>query len=327
MKRLVIIIASIGLAGLLLPGQASALTFTPPTFDFSANPGDTLNDAVRVHNESGEAVTLRVEAMNFMSRPGDETSGIPEFYAGDETRNGHELAPWVSFINKEIVLQPGERGSLFFEIKVPADAGPGSYFGAAVITSLTPQKDQGVSVVGNTAVLVLLKVNGDAVEDAKLTAFTAAPKFASSLPVDFEARIENLGTVHLRPFGDIRIKDMFGKVVAVVPINRLEYKSVLPGGARRYSARWIREDLPEGASAWDRQLKNFAFGPYTAEVNMEYGLQKKVLTASASFWVFPWMVILGSLAALAAILAAIVGFLRWYRKRIIAGLERQKTQG
>lgn len=327
MKRFITLSLAVGLAGLLLPGSASALTFSPPTFDFSANPGDTINDAVRVHNEGDAAVTLRVESVNFASKPGDETSGIPDFYPSAEVRNGRELAPWISFINKEITLQPGERGSVFYEIKVPSDAGPGSYFGAALITSLSPQSDQGVSVVGNTAVLILLKVNGDAVEEARLTSFTASPSFAASLPTTFEARIENAGTVHLRPVGEVTIKDMFGKSVAVVHVNRLEYKSVLPGGARRFSADWFREELSEDASLWERQSKNFAFGPYTAELTMEYGQQGKTMTATARFWVFPWLVIAAGAAALAAIIAAIVGFLRWYRKRIIAQMERQKTQG
>ena len=327
MKRLIAISLAIGLAGLLLPGSASALTFTPPTFDFSANPGDTINDVVRVTNEGNAPATLRVEAVNFSSKPGDETSGIPDFYPAAETRNGRELAPWISFINKDVTLQPGEHGSLFFEIKVPSDAGPGSYFGAALITSLSPESDQGVSVVGNTAVLIMLKVNGDVVEEARLTSFTASPKFSSSLPTTFEARIENAGTVHLQPVGDVTIKDMFGKPVAVVQINRFEYKSVLPGGARRFSADWIREELPEDASLWERQSRNFAFGPYTAELTMEYGQQKNVVNATARFWVFPWLIILAGAAALAAIIAAVTGFLRWYRKRVIAQMERLKTQG
>lgn len=327
MKRFAVILASIGLAGLLLPARASALTFSPPTFDFSANPGDTLNDAVRLYNDGPEPVTIRIEALNFTSKAGDETSGVPEFYPADETRDGHGLAPWITFINKEVVLKPGERGSAFFEIKVPSDAGPGSYFGAAVATSVTPQSEQGVGVIGNTAILLLLKVNGDVVEKADLTSFTAAPTISDSLPVKFEVRIQNSGSVHLRPFGDVRIKDVLGRTVAVVPINRLEFKSVLPGGARRYSAEWVRKELPDGASAWERQMKNFALGPYTAELSMEYGLRRELLTARARFWVFPWLAIAAGAAGIAAGLALIVGFLRWYRKRIIAQLEKRKTQG
>jgi uncharacterized protein involved in high-affinity Fe2+ transport len=302
MKRLHAIIATIGLAGLLLPGAVSALSFSPPTFDFS-------------------------EAVNFAAKPGDETSGIPDFYPAAEVRNGRELAPWISFINKDLTLQPGERGSLFFEIKVPADAGPGSYFGAALVTSLAPENEEGVSVIGNTAMLILLKVNGEAVEDLKLTSFTAEPGAASSLPVAFEARFENQGTTHLRPVGEVRIKDVFGRVVAAVPMNRKEFKSVLPGGARRYSAAWAKTELPADASAWERQLKNFALGPYTAELTVEYGLQKKTLTASTRFWVFPWMVVGAALGGLALLAAAVAGFLKWYRKRVIASLEKRTQQG
>ncbi len=327
MKRLHAIIATIGLAGLLLPGAVSALSFSPPTFDFSANPGDVISDSVRLHNEGTEPVSLRVEAVNFAAKPGDETTGIPEFYPAADVRSGRELAPWMSFINKELTLQPGERGSLFFEIKVPSEAGPGSYFGAAMVTSLAPENDEGVSVIGNTAVLILLKVNGEALEDLKLTSFTAKPGVASSLPVAFEARFENLGTVHERPVGEVRIKDLFGRVAAVVPMNRAEFKSVLPGGARRYPATWSKTELPEDASAWERQVKNFALGPYTAELTVEYGLQKKTLTASTRFWVFPWMAIGAAVGGLALAVLVIAGFLKWYRKRVIAGIEKARQQG
>ncbi|MEK7546427.1 MAG: hypothetical protein AAB554_05155 [Patescibacteria group bacterium] len=327
MKRVIATLAVLAASlGALLPTAASALTFSPPTFDFSANPGDTVNDAVRLHNEGAEPVTLKVEAANFASKPGDETSGIPDFYSSGEIRDGRELAPWISFINKEITLRPGERGSVFLEIKVPADAGPGSYFGAAIVTNISPSTGQGVSLIGNTAILVMLKVGGDVVEEATLTGFTAAPKISASLPARFEARIENAGTVHLRPIGEVRIKDVFGRTVAVVPMNRREFKSVLPGGARRYSAEWSRSELAEGASSWERQRKNFAFGLYTAELTLEYGLQKKVMTATARFWVFPWMVILAGLAACASAILVIAGFLKWYRKRVIERFESRKGQ-
>src|SRR5690348_7661946 len=108
MKRFLAIAASVlGLAALLLPGAASALSFSPPTFDFSANPGDVISDAVRLHNEGGAPITLRVEAVNFAATPGDETEGVPDFYPASEVRNGRELAPWISFVNKELTLQPG----------------------------------------------------------------------------------------------------------------------------------------------------------------------------------------------------------------------------
>jgi hypothetical protein len=324
MKRLLVIaVLSIGLAGLLSPGSASALTFSPPTFDFSADPGASVTDAVRLHNEGAAPVTLRVEAMNFAAMPGDETEGVPDFYPASEVRNGRELAPWITFINKDLTLQPGERGSLFYEIKIPDDAGPGSYFGAVVVTSIAPGAEEGVSIVGNTAVLVLLKVNGEASEELKLASFTSDPATAPSLPVRFTARVENAGNVHLRPVGEVRIKDVFGRTAAVIPMNRAEFKSVLPAAARRFTSSWSRAELPEGASAWERQMKNFAFGPYTAELTLEYGSGKKVLTATSRFWVLPLLPILAAIGGSAALFMAVRGFFRWYRKRIIAQLERR----
>lgn len=307
MRRFIAIAIAVSLVGACLPGAASALTFTPPTFDFTADPGGSLSDVVRLHNESSEPVTLRAEAVNFSGKEGDETSGTPDFYPADAVRNGRELASWISFINPQITLQPGERGGIHFDIRVPADAGPGSYFGAVTITSLAPQGGSGVGVVGTTAILILLKVNGDVVEEAALTSFVADPVVAAALPVRFEARIENRGTTHLRPEGFVRVKNAFGKIVAAVPINRAEYKSVLPESARRFATEW---------------KDGFAFGPYVAELEMEYGLQKKPLTASARFWVVPVVPVVGTLASLAALALAFAAFLRWYKRRIIAHMEQ-----
>jgi hypothetical protein len=267
---------------------------------------------------------LRAETANFDAKNGDETSGTPEFYASDTVRSGRELGTWINVINKELTLAPGEKGGIYFDIKVPADAGPGSYFGAVIVTSSVPKSAPGVGVVGNTAILILLKVNGDAKEEAGLTSFTTIPRLLANLPAEFEARVENRGTVHLRPFGDIKIKNIFGQIVAVVPINRLEYKSVLPGGARRYAAKWYREKLPGDASILKRQLNNFALGPYTAELSMEYGIRKELLTAKSRFWVFPWLLILAVTSALVILITSIITALRWYRKRVIAQFERSK---
>ena len=92
----------------------------------------------------------------------------------------------------------------------------------------------------------------------------------------------------------------------VLPVNRAEYKSVLPDGARRYAAQW---------------RDGFAFGPYTAELTLEYGLQKKTLTAAERFWVVPLVPLAAALGGLALLVMAIAAFLRWYKRRIIAQMK------
>lgn len=309
---------------------ASALTLSPPSFDYAVNPGDKVVDALTLHNESLDLLTISVEAQNFSAVPGDETEGIPDLYPASEVRDGRGLGPWLSFPIVKLTLKPGERGVIPFEIAVPSDASPGSHFGAILLTtSAGAGEGAGVGVVSRAAALVLLKVQGDVVEDLALTGFASDRPLYASLPARFEARLENKGTVHARPFGTVVIRDLFGRQSAVLDVNRLEYKSVLPGGARRFAATWTRRELPDGASALERQLKNFAFGRYTAELTMQYGLEGKTLTAATTFWVLPWLAIAAGglgLILLALLLKLVLGR---YRKMIIRQYqaEQEKKDG
>lgn len=324
MKRHLPKLASVlALLAILAPAAALALTYSPPSFDFTANPGDTISDSLKVQNETPDPLTVTASAVNFTGKTGDETSGIPEFYAADEVRDGRGLAPWISFVNKEVTLKPGEHGSVFFQIKVPKDADPGSHFGAIVLTTKTPGVEQGVGVVANSVSLILLKVNGDALEDLKLTSFSATPRLSDSLPIRFEARLQNDGNVHERPYGEVTIRNLFGRTVAVIPMNRADNKSVLPGGARRFDADWKGRSLPAGASQLAREWGNFALGPYTAEVTLKYGIQQRLLSARTTVWLFPWQALLVVAAGAAALGLGLKLFFAWYRKKVIRQYEHK----
>lgn len=313
----------LALLALLAPAAALALTFSPPSFDFTANPGDTISDSLKVQNESPDTLTITASAVNFTGKAGDETSGVPEFYPADEVRDGRGLAPWMTFVNKELTLKPGEHGSVFFQISVPKDADPGSHFGAILLTTKTPQGAQGVGVIANSASLILLKVNGDAKEELKLASFTASPALTDSLPIRFETRLENGGNVHERPYGEITIRDVFGRTAATIPVNRADNKSVLPGAARRFDADWTGRSLPAGASQLSREWNNFALGPYTAELTLRYGVQKNLLTAKTTVWIFPWLAMLVVAGGAGILIAGLKLFFAWYRKKIISQVERK----
>ena len=324
MKRIANIITSLGmLAAIFLPGAASALTYSPPAFDLIADPGQTLNQAVKVYNESAEAITIEARAVNFKGKDGDETSGVPEFLPADSPSDGHELAPWISFLVPSVTVAPGENGRIPFQIRVPSDASPGSHFGAVVRTTMAPGGQPGVGVLGNSASLVLLRVNGDVKEELRLTSFTAMPMVGDSLPVRFAARLENHGNVHERPYGEVIIRNMFGRTVATLPMNRADNKSVLPNAARRLETDWVGRPLPGKASRLARQWRNFAIGPYTAELSLQHGTQQKI-TATAGFWVIPWLALSVMLIG-GLILAMLVrSLLRWHRKRVIAQLDMKE---
>ncbi len=316
-------IALAACAGLLLPGATSALTFTPPTVDLQAKPGQTVRQTLKLRNESADVVTILASTANFTGKTGDETSGVPEFYPSEEVRDGRGLGPWISFPQSEYALLPGERAELAFTVTVPNDASPGSYFGAVILGSKAGEAAENVSVTGTAAVLVFLRIDGDIVEEMKLAGFSV-PGFSSSLPLAFEARVENVGTVHLRPYGEVTVKNAFGQPVAKLAMNRAEYKSVLPGTTRRYTAVWQRQLLKEGASILTRQWQNFAFGPYTAELTLRYGAEERVVNVRTSFWVVPWLVILLFAGGGGLLVWSLRRFFRWYRDWIIRRYEAKK---
>lgn len=320
---LIAALAAVGFA-LSAPG-ALALTVSPPSFDFRVAPGAAVSDGIRLHNELDVPVAIRAEAANFTSRADDDAEGVPEFYPASEPGDGRGLAPWIRLVNPEMVIQPGGSGTLFLDVTVPQGAEPGSRFGAVLIrTESDAPEGGGVGIIGSTAVLVLLRVDGDVVEKLELESFAARPSVASRLPVTFEARVRNRGTVHERPLGEVVVTDMLGRVAAVVPLNRFDYKSVLPDGARRFPASWSKADLPEGAFELVKQWKNFAFGRYTADLKLEYGAANQALVASTSFWVVPWMVFLSLAAGVLLAWLAAAGLLKAYRKSVIRQYEREK---
>ena len=317
MKRLfAAFIAVIAFAGVLLPGTASALTFSPPTFDLVASPGEAFQQTLKLRNEATSSVTITSSSASFAGTSGDDTSGVPDFYPSTEERDGHGLGGWIELDPAGLTLLPGERADLTYMIRVPEDAAPGSYFGAVILSTATGDVAENVGVAGTAAALVLLRVRGEVVEDMKLTDFSS-PAISSSLPVRFEARVQNDGTVHLRPYGEVAVKNVFGKTVRTLAINRAEYKSVLPGAARRYQTVWQRHPLNVGASLLTRQWRNFALGPYTAELTFRYGAEDRIVQATTRFWVVPWLVLLLFAGGATLLTLGLRGFIRWYAEWVI----------
>lgn len=295
--------------------QAQAISLNPPIFEFVLSPGDSIDDVIKIFNDTQSPLSLTPEKVNFTAKADDEFSGAPEFYSLDETRTGRELAPWIIVDGTSSELEPLTRKDLPFSITVPENASPGSYFGGIILRS-GEKVEQGVGLVTGTAVLVLVKVTGEVLEEAQLTDFNVAGGLMTHLPVSFEARIVNSGTVHLQPTGSIEVRSMFGKTSGALLVNP-ELRSVLPESARRYSSSWGQE-FKEGTSEFMKQWNGFAFGRYTATLDLKYGADGKSLQASQSFWIIPWMAIGGFIAGMIMLIFGIKGFFKWYTKRILA---------
>lgn len=286
---------------------AAALTVSPVVIEHEADPGDEIVGTIKLHNEGSAKETYYPSVQDFV---GSDESGTPKFVGVNE---GHSLVGWVKFNRADVGIDSGDGELVVYTIKVPADAQPGGYFGGILFSTSPANQQNGVGAVGATGPLLLVRVSGNVTEKASIASFAASQESGTSLPVDFKVRVANEGTVHVKPSGVIRVTNMFGGVSAVIPVNA-NGGNVLPGGARVFNESWEKEALPENASELMKEWKNFGFGPYTATLILNYGEGKQVLSASDSFWVMPWMI----MVLFAILIAVVLLLLAQYNKWVIA---------
>lgn len=321
MKKSFFTIALIALIFGLAPFSASAVTVSPPVMEFDARPGDTIVDVIKLYNETGETQTFVGTVQSFKAL--NET-GAPNFSSVEESTG---LATWLKLDESSITLGPSERKDVLFSISVPADAEPGGHFtgvlwsaGGAVAAGGT-----GVGITMKTGTLVLVRVAGAVSETGRLASFIADRQSYNYLPVNFAVRFENLGNVHLKPAGVIEIKNLFGRKVTSLSVNE-ELANVLPESIRKFDTIWQKTQTPRGASEWQKERENFAWGKYTATLILNYGENGEVATATLVFWVFPWRVTIFYSVLVLIIVLLIVWGIRGYNKWLIKKYSAVKVQ-
>jgi len=293
--------------------QANALTISPILIEYDVDPGDAIVGSIKLTNEGDASETYHPLVQDFVAA--DEMSGSPSFVGMSDTRS---LVKWVSFKDSSITLEPGETVYASYNITVPKEALPGGYSGALLFSTSAGEVTEGVGAVGASGPLLLIRVSGNLVEQGAVTDFSAVQDSTTSLPVNFMVRFVNEGTVHVKPTGVIRITNMFGGTSAVIPVNEAG-GNVLADSARQFSAEWQKMELPEGASELVKEWKNFAFGPYTATLILNYGEANQVATATTSFWVMPWMLVVLFIILLVILALLVMQYNKWIVAQAMKG--------
>jgi hypothetical protein len=128
--------------------------------------------------------------------------------------------------------------------------------------------------------------------------------------VEFTIRIQNNGNIHVKPIGEIRIENMFGKEVKIVEVNK-GGGNVLPNSKRKFIEHW-KDD--------------FGFGKYTAKLGLSYGTSaanggqgKQSLYIEKDFWIIPWKIVGPVLISLAITLLVFFFLIRFYKDRAVRG--------
>jgi len=340
------------LSTLLLPQIAAALTLTPPLLEIGVDPGREITSKIKVFNESDSTISLYPSTANFTAK--DEI-GTPYFLFGEE----EGLASWIEITPGPIVLLPGERQDVVFNVKVPEDADPGGHYAGIFFGSAPPAIDSEagqVTVVSKLGVLLLFRVSGDVTVKNAIQEFHILndQKIFTRLPINFWYRLRNSGNLHIRPEGEIEIKNIFGLKTTKSPKKELtrqeeeryKYKfvnanpvdgAVLPESVRRFETAWKKSEpydieyrnfFQNFFSQAVAEYKNFAFGRYTAFLKLP-NVPESLSMQGISFWVFPWHFLIVFIIILTISIWLVVlivsRYNRWIINRARAKFEKEKT--
>lgn len=324
MKKIIvfIILFSFGL-GFLFVSPAKALTISPAKIYLSADPGETIETEMRVGNDAEITVTYYPIFERYTVRGGE----TPVFTPADIG-----LPTWIETIPSKVTLGPKEIGKVQVLIRVPEDAEPGGHYAAIFWSSAPPERERGgVAIALRVGALVFLEVSGEVIESGEVVNFGVPKKIFNYLPISFSYGLKNTGNVHLGPEGEVTIKNIFGRTLAILEANPGRFVA-LPDTTRIFNtASWEPEGgVPkiEGKGFFaelKRERAGFALGYFKADLNIEYGKERKTGQASFGFWVLPWRILLIGILILAVIILFFTKGIQKYNQWIISRAKERRV--
>jgi hypothetical protein len=282
---------------------ADGLQISPALVEVNAEPGKSYAIELSVTNVTASDLAFDSAVNDFSAR--DET-GTPSVNLDSDLPATASIRSWVTIVDS-FDLDARQTRKLTATLEVPADAEPGGHYGVIRFSGRSPElQSSGVGLAASAGTLVLVRVAGATDEMLDLITFQAAQNgqgsgFFENGPLDFVMRFENKGNVHLKPIGQVEVRDMFGNKVETLTVNPSN-GNVLPGSVRRFQA------------VLDKQ---WLFGRYTADISIAYGTTGQAVVRTISFWVIPYKLIGLGLIALLTLFFVLRTLIKRYNTYII----------
>ncbi|MCB9811712.1 hypothetical protein H6783_02265 [Candidatus Nomurabacteria bacterium] len=253
--------------------------------DFVVGPGK-----IEIEIEPGESKTVFINVSN---RTGEErvfNFGIEDMIGSDDPSKtiellGSTVGPYsvqslLSLGGTSLILKNNERARVPVTITIPPDADPGGHYGSVLVDTVAVKSGAGQAdvvtpqspVVARIGTLFFVTVPGAVDREGSLQEIATVPDtwWHESGPITFSVLFKNTGSVHLAPYGELRITNITGQEVGYV---ELDPWFAMPGSLRSRDIIWDRAGL---------------FGRYTATVRVNRSYNDIIDEASVTFWVVPW---------------------------------------
>lgn len=284
-------------------GSGNGFRISPVRTEYTIDKGASQQLSMNIENPTDAEVNAQLVVNDFVSS--ENETGEPRLIledVGPPPKNSFKslVAPLA-----DITLGPREKKDVLIDIRVPENANAGGYYGAIRVVPAATSGAGNVGLTASVGTIILVRVPGNLTERLDLVELTSsqngkAKSFFTSGDVSVMSRIKNTGDIHLQPFGKVRVKDMFGRVIHEYEFNNIEPRSnILPDSIRKFE-----DGIPKPKPFW--------FGRYSVELNLGVSQGSgDLLTSSATFWYMPWWAIIVLIALLGAVVAG--GYLLYRR--------------
>lgn len=298
----------------LFPFSATAQTIrglevSPFLIELDVAKGGTTASEINLVNRSAEPITITVTPRDFL--PGED--GQPEFVPDTEINDKtFSLSSWVTLQRPDrFTINPGEQVSVPFTVSPPVDAEQGTHYGGLLFSYAGRPSEGSTTEVQQSVGTILLVYYGQSRENGEVDLQVNQKVYWQADKVNFTNLFHNVGNVHVKPKGEVYIKNMLGHVVGTTFVNR-DASNVLPRTDRAYLSTWYPSSL--------------SFGRYTAESVITYGGSRLEARDKVVIWILPWYTDLIILLVLAIIIWIIFHGRHLHKRRVIRKhLEKTKS--
>lgn len=258
----------------------------PGRFVLELAPGESETVMLNISNRMGIPKRFHIETEDATGTDNPEKALV---LLGDDV-GPYTVKDYIHVSNTEFDLEHSYRARVPITVTLPKDAPPGGRYGSLLVSIVSDpnkkEENSGASaasvIISRIGVLFFISNPGDTTQKSELKEFTTIGQQSvyAEGPITFGITHENSSDVHVTPYGEIRITNMFGDEVGFV---QLEPWFVLPQSLRTRVVSWERE---------------FLIGRYTATAEINRGYDDIVDEDTYVFWVLPWKILAVAFAGL-----------------------------
>ena len=251
----------------------------PGKLELQLLPGQTKTVYINISNRMAETKRFEIDVEDISGSTDINESVV---LLGDD-RGPYTLKDYISVPKYKFDLEPNLRVTIPVTVSVPKDAEAGGKYGSVLVKTVTTEADPGSedgaaprsAIISRIGSLIFVTVPGETEIAGELKSFSTLnnKKWYEKGPIEFQILYENEGSLHLNPYGEIRISNVLGEDVGFV---ELKPWFALPQSLRSREISWNRDLL---------------FGRYTATLNLNRGYDDIIDEAQISFWVIPWKIV------------------------------------